>query len=259
MLLLFSLMFMAFSSSLARPIKEATMSIPDIKYAENYLEKFYSSNSKSRTNIFEEKLKEMQKFFGMSVTGTLNSETMEMMKSPRCGVPDVAEFRHFPGTPRWTKTSLTYRIVNYTPDLSVPEVNEAIQAAFNVWSNVTPLKFTKVSRRDADILIQFAARNHGDYSPFDGRGGVLAHAYAPGSGLGGDAHFDEDERWSRNNLGVNLFLVAAHEFGHSLGLDHSNDRRALMYPNYRYVKNFRLSEDDIRGIQSLYGKKRTQN
>lgn len=55
--------------------------------------------------------------------------------------------------------------------------------------------------------------------------------------------------------GVNLFQVAAHEFGHSLGLSHSDVRRSLMAPFYRgYEPGFTLDRDDIDGIQSLYGK-----
>ena len=43
--------------------------------------------------------------------------------------------------------------------------------------------------------------------------------------------------------------------GHSLGLEHSNVRDAVMYPWYtQYNPNFELHEDDIFGIQSLYGK-----
>lgn len=53
-----------------------------------------------------------------------------------------------------------------------------------------------------------------------------------------------------------LFPVAAHEFGHSLGLSHSSDPGALMYPTYAYSdpKTFLLPQDDINGIQALYGK-----
>lgn len=57
-------------------------------------------------------------------------------------------------------------------------------------------------------------------------------------------------------VGYNLFLVAAHELGHSLGLSHSNVFGALMYPVYMATdtRYYQLHQDDIDGIQALYGK-----
>ncbi|NWV00017.1 MMP8 collagenase, partial [Upupa epops] len=54
----------------------------------------------------------------------------------------------------------------------------------------------------------------------------------------------------------NLFIVLAHELGHSLGLSHSMDPGALMNPSYSYTdpREFLLPQDDIDGIQAIYGK-----
>lgn len=54
--------------------------------------------------------------------------------------------------------------------------------------------------------------------------------------------------------GFNLYLVAAHEFGHALGLKHSQNPQSLMYPTYRnrQPQNM-LSSEDIMNINALYG------
>ena len=55
------------------------------------------------------KIQEMQKFLGLEMTGKLDSNTMDVMLKPRCGVPDVGGFSIFPTSPKWRKTHLTYR------------------------------------------------------------------------------------------------------------------------------------------------------
>uniref|UniRef100_A0A8C1WYB5 interstitial collagenase n=1 Tax=Cyprinus carpio TaxID=7962 RepID=A0A8C1WYB5_CYPCA len=206
--------------------------------------------------LLVQRLKEMQQFFRLKVTGKLDDETLDVMRKPRCGVPDVAAYSVFQGDYKWKKHNLTYRIENYTPDMSVAEVDDSIKRALQVWADVTPLRFTRLHRGTADIMISFAVGDHRDGYPFDGPDGFLAHAFPPFEGLGGDAHFDDDETFFyRSPEGYNLFLVAAHEFGHSLGLEHSQDPGALMFPTYVYrdIDTFVLPHDDVSGIQSLYG------
>jgi matrix metalloproteinase-16 (membrane-inserted) len=54
--------------------------------------------------------------------------------------------------------------------------------------------------------------------------------------------------------GTSLMGVAVHEFGHSLGLGHSDVKGAIMYPWYQaYDKEKSLPEDDRIAIQQLYG------
>ncbi len=110
------------------------------------------------------------------------------------------------------------------------------------------------------LAVFFYSGPHYDGYPFDGYGTVLAHAFFPGGGRGGDAHFDADEEWTTEERTVSkyrasVFAVAIHEFGHSLGLSHSSIEGSLMYPWYsmEIPSDFRLPIDDRVAIQHLYG------
>ncbi|XP_029468601.1 matrix metalloproteinase-9 [Rhinatrema bivittatum] len=410
---------------------ELVSNLTDQEFAENYLERFgyISKTKKSNEQVSLTKaLKQLQKQLGLQETGELDSNTLEAMKLPRCGVPDMGNFQTFEGDLKWDHNDITYRVLNYSPDLDAAVIDDAFARAFKVWSDVSPLTFTRLNSGEADIMIQFGSGDHGDPYPFDGKDGLLAHAYPPGQGVQGDAHFDDDEFWTLGtgvvvktrfgnangeichfpfrfegeyysscisegrtdgllwcattanydkdkkygfcpserlftyggnsdgakcvfpfifdgesydactkegreddyrwcsttanydqdkkfgfcpnrdtaviggnsqgepcvfpftfmgksyssctsegrgdrklwcsttssydadkkwgfcpDQGYSLFLVAAHEFGHALGLEHSSVRDALMYPMYSYIEDFQLHPDDIAGIQYLYG------
>uniref|UniRef100_F7DFV1 Matrix metallopeptidase 11 n=1 Tax=Equus caballus TaxID=9796 RepID=F7DFV1_HORSE len=184
---------------------------------------------------------------------------------PRCGVPDPPDGpsarnrqkRFVLSGGRWEKTELTYRILRFPWQLVREQVRQTVAEALQVWSEVTPLTFTEVHEGHADITIDFTRYWHGDNLPFDGPGGILAHAFFPKTHREGDVHFDYDETWTiGDNQGTDLLQVAAHEFGHVLGLQHTTAAKALMSPFYTFRYPLSLSPDDRRGIQHLYGRPR---
>jgi len=213
-------------------------------------------------------IKSFQRMADIPQTGNIDEETQKMMLSPRCGVSDQvgsgklgATKTKYQKTKRyalqggaWSRKDLTYKFHSYSRHLTQSQVRDAIYRAFKLWSDVSELTFREVSSGEADIVIEFATYQHSDgaYAAFDGPGGTLAHAYFPENG---DAHFDDSETYTvYTDQGTNLYIVAAHEFGHSLGLGHSSSRGALMYPWYQgYVPNYKLPQDDTLGIQQLYG------
>ena len=57
--------------------------------------------------------------------------------------------------------------------LSKREVDEAMEEALKVWSDVADLEFERVEAGEAHIDIEFGKGEHGDDDPFDGRGGQI--------------------------------------------------------------------------------------
>jgi predicted Zn-dependent protease len=157
---------------------------------------------------------------------------------------------------KWSSTTVTYAFLNGTDQLPGDTEQEVIQRAFAVWAAQVPLTFTQVGNQgDANIVISWATGDHGDGDPFDGPGDVLAHSTFPNPYDDRQVflHFDDAEHWVDSISGdVDLETVAIHEIGHTLGLDHSDDPNAIMYPSYDGPHRT-LGADDIAGIQELYG------
>jgi peptidoglycan hydrolase-like protein with peptidoglycan-binding domain len=194
---------------------------------------------------------------GLAPTGELDEPTLRLINTPRCGIDDIGEYV-LEGR-KWGKYDLTYGFTNFTNDLSQNDIRSAVQQALGLWSEVSPLRFTEIPiANNPDIKIMFGTGNHGDNSPFDGPGSVLAHAFYPppnGGDLAGDTHFDDSETWSITippaANAFDLVSVAAHEFGHALGLGHSSVSNSLMYAYYTGPHRY-LHADDIAGIQTAY-------
>jgi hypothetical protein len=68
--------------------------------------------------------------------------------------------------------------------------------------------------------------------------------------IAGDITFNTGQVFNIGST-YDLFTVAAHEFGHALGLGHSTTSGAVMYPTYMGLKSA-LTADDIAGIRSIY-------
>ncbi|KAI3462975.1 hypothetical protein Pfo_019638 [Paulownia fortunei] len=253
-----------------------------IHQLKNYLHEFgyleYLNKTHANDDDFDDALesaiKTYQQNYHIKPTGILDATTVSRMTVSRCGVPDivngtnymnphtkkhdssssrihiVSHYSFFPGNPRWppSKTHLTYGFLPNTPTNAMPPVARAFQK----WDSATHFSFSQAQNyRNADLVIGFHRRDHGDGAPFDGPGGTLAHAFAPTNGR---FHYDADERWAIGSVAnaFDLETVALHEIGHLLGLGHSSVEAAIMFSGIGAGQIKNLHQDDIQGIRALY-------
>lgn len=148
----------------------------------------------------------------------------------------------------WPSTDLTFKLANTLPGFAAEDVRAIIARAFEAWTAATPLVFTEVDDDNANIYVIF--------DRIDGPSQVLGQACPPSSPCAGEVIFDTDENWvllePQYQDDISLLGVATHEFGHAVGLLHSDDANALMYPQYSpYI--LQPADDDLAGVTRLYG------
>ncbi|PIK34502.1 hypothetical protein BSL78_28678 [Apostichopus japonicus] len=247
-------------------VSARSVPVDDVNYstAVRYLRKYqYIEDDMMQNDEVIVALKKFQQNNNIPVTGDLDEDTLKMMENPPCKEEDANDedrrTRRYllARNVKWTKNIVTYNIVNTPSTISMGDVEATFRRAFDSWQNVCGLTFYQVPDPAADIQISFVRGNHGDIQNFDGPNGLLAHAFIPynnGEGHNGDIHMDADEQWVLMNGGINLYQVALHEIGHTLSLGHSYPN-TVMHALYRstYDPNFHLSNDDIMGVQALYG------
>lgn len=83
--------------------------------------------------------------------------------SPTCKIPCVDTVEAVGYKVLYTRVSVIIRrITNYSPDMSRADQDSSFLSAVKMWSDATPLKFNRVDRGPADIVLSFAHRSKED-------------------------------------------------------------------------------------------------
>ena len=164
--------------------------------------------------------------------------------------------------PKWINPVVTYFVNSTNLDLPDATAEAAVRTGADVWSTQTNANFRfsfaggstqSTTTNDGINLVVFRNEANGSaiattYSWFSGDSIIDAdivfwdagfHFYAGASGCSGGFYIED---------------VAAHEFGHALGLAHTTVAGATMYPSISTCSSGArtLDADDIAGVVSLY-------
>ena len=162
----------------------------------------------------------------------------------------------------WASSSVVYYINPANLDVPASAALAAVQAGADTWGSQSAADFRFVyGGRVSDTTVGFDQRPVVIFRNAS-KDNALATTYSWYSGttlidadiIFWDGAFKFFTGSSGCSGGAYIEDIAAHEFGHALGLKHSDDGDATMYPSYSWcsLKQRTLGADDIAGVEFLY-------
>lgn len=151
-------------------------------------------------------------------------------------------------------------VQSHNPAGAPVDVAGTLQATQATWSTVSGSRFRMSYGGTTTRCPSLANSCSGGLDGFNDVGwerqasnvlGVTSYSISPDEA---DMALNVRQPWSlgcRDTSGVDLQTVLLHENGHVVGLDHSNDPGAIMYPSYGGVQ-CDLGADDEAGMRALY-------
>ncbi|KAK6540761.1 matrix metallopeptidase 13 [Orbilia ellipsospora] len=143
-----------------------------------------------------------------------------------------------------------YQVQGVLPGSDQATMEQAFEKAWQKWAQVTPYNFQKANNGSPNLIISVVGTNDNffiqnpqtqAYANIGPEGNNPSHVRFKGPAF---------QRWTPEAIHT-LFL---HEFGHVLGLEHAQDRGAVMYPFINNMFSERpLTPNDIQRIRSLVG------
>lgn len=180
--------------------------------------------------------------------GIFGNQTLNFLRLPSC--LGERPFRSIPGIdvnaesihpqPGSTERPLIRFFIESAPRLTNSDEEEHVSAGWDAWTELINLDAQRtLDASEANVIIRT--------EPLDGPGSKLADA--DGGPLGNqlkEVRFDKTESWTADKL----LYAAIHEYGHILGLHHSDTPGNIMYKRYQpdFIGVGRRDETEIKNI-----------
>lgn len=166
--------------------------------------------------------------------------------------------------PRWSSSTVTWSFADLSrrPDddfsATISAAHQgAVLSAAQRWAGVSGLTLRLVEDADdVDIRVGWARFGTG-YQIGEASYSYLGDQFQPGVEVRlqdpaeRPLFKDASGTLAYSGVSATLYQVALHEFGHALGLGHSDDPSAVLHP-FVQAGNPDLDDSDIAGIQALY-------